>query len=264
MTQCERLSGAALLRQPALLAECRKLAALDPVFNIIILADLHLPQIADTDFVLAREDGQLVCIGLAYRGYSPPSIGVSAGPGSVRRAVLDELHENLPVCMAWSDAGDEDFLTAGRQLSHRHDEYQMVFEGGSLPAPPEWVQPVRAEQAEEMDAFYHENVAEAWLPAHLAAGPYFCVRQNGQIVSAGGVHFANPYIAQVGNMVTVPKYRRQGYGTGILMAIVGGLREGSRIISLGVVQDNEVAIRLYRRFGFRVVRDIKVLETKAS
>lgn len=261
--RCERISGEKLLRDAELLSACRKFAARDPVFNIIILADLYEPQITATEFVLAREDDHLACIGLAYHGYEPPAIGVSSSAGRVRRAVLEELHKDLPVCVAWLDAADEDLFLAGRRLTHRHDEYQMVYEGEFEHEPPDWVKPVRPEDAEEMDAFYQENVAEAWLPAHLSAGPYFCVREQGRIVSAGGVHFANPHIAQVGNMVTVPAYRRRGHGSGILAAILRALREGSHIISLGVVQDNEVAVLIYRRFGFREVRDIKLIETRA-
>ena len=58
-------------------------------------------------------------------------------------------------------------------------------------------------------------------------------------------------IAAVGNIFTHPSHRGQGYATACTSAVVEELLSRSLEIVLNVARNNEVALRLYKRLGFK-------------
>ena len=58
----------------------------------------------------------------------------------------------------------------------------------------------------------------------------------------------------IANIAVFPQYRRQGAASALLTAAIeGGKRRGCAFLTLEVRDSNDVAIRLYTRFGFRCV-----------
>jgi predicted GNAT family acetyltransferase len=118
---------------------------------------------------------------------------------------------------------------------------------------------VKKRELELLNRFYVEHHAEAWAPIQFEAGPYYCVKEEGKIVSAAGVHIVTPQIAQLGNIITDEAYRNQGFATQCTYSLAADLASKGRIISLFVRTDNASAIHMYEKLGFSKKRDISFL-----
>ncbi|MBX5327121.1 MAG: GNAT family N-acetyltransferase [Candidatus Bathyarchaeia archaeon] len=124
------------------------------------------------------------------------------------------------------------------------------------------IEKVDENELEALAKFYRQHNAEAWIPMQLKVGPYYCVKQDGKIVSAAGVHVVTPQIAQLGNIVTDEAYRNRGYATACTSVLATDLASKGRIISLFVRTDNYSAMRVYEKLGFRKVREVVFLVLK--
>ena len=91
-----------------------------------------------------------------------------------------------------------------------------------------------------------------WLAAYVdprGRDPEYCGTIQG-IVDQGGV-------GSIQNVGITPFHRGCGLGTALLVASLEGFRAaGVRRVSLEVTSQNEGAIRLYKRLGFRKVRTV--------
>ena len=82
-------------------------------------------------------------------------------------------------------------------------------------------------------------------------GPFYGVWRDGQLIAAAGIHFVTPFIAQIGNVFSHPKFRGRGFATAATAGVTNHLRRmGIQFISLFVVAENASAIRMYERLGF--------------
>jgi GNAT superfamily N-acetyltransferase len=100
----------------------------------------------------------------------------------------------------------------------------------------------------------------AWTPRALALGPYFGVYHDEHLVSIAGVHFAIEAVAEIGNIVTHFKHRRQNLAYLCTKAVVDSLRNSCENIFLCVFADNESAIRLYEKMGFVKSEDLYLVQ----
>ncbi|MFQ5886471.1 MAG: GNAT family N-acetyltransferase, partial [Anaerolineae bacterium] len=84
-------------------------------------------------------------------------------------------------------------------------------------------------------------------------GIYYGLEVGGELVSAAGTHIVSPTyrIAAVGNILTHPSHRGQGYATACTSAVVEELLSRSLEIVLNVARSNEVALGIYKALGFR-------------
>jgi ribosomal protein S18 acetylase RimI-like enzyme len=87
--------------------------------------------------------------------------------------------------------------------------------------------------------------------AHSPLAPYAIVaRMDGHIVGCGQLSCEDA-IAGVYDMVTAPEWRGRGVATAIVNALLANARErGATCAFLQVDEDNEPALRVYRKFGF--------------
>ncbi|MFX1319804.1 MAG: GNAT family N-acetyltransferase [Promethearchaeota archaeon] len=107
----------------------------------------------------------------------------------------------------------------------------------------------------EIDNFYSISTAGAWNPAQLAIGPFYGIRQENKLVSICGtigVYRANPGVAVIGNLVTLPAYQNRGYGTSVLCAVIQELFKNYQYVTLMVDSTNRGALCIYERLGFVV------------
>jgi len=100
-----------------------------------------------------------------------------------------------------------------------------------------------------------------YFPAALADGSFKAVvaKDDAQIVATGGMilyrrpanyNSPNGRVGYILNMYTVPTYRRQGIGYGIMQRLIEIAKEESvDVLELHASSDGE---SLYRRFGFHV------------
>jgi len=105
----------------------------------------------------------------------------------------------------------------------------------------------------ELTRFYNENCPGNWFEARmLETGHAYGMRQDGQIVSAAGVHvYSSRYrVATIGNVITHPHYRRQGMAMRVCAKLSIELLKTVTHLGLNVRADNDAALACYTRLGF--------------
>jgi ribosomal protein S18 acetylase RimI-like enzyme len=87
----------------------------------------------------------------------------------------------------------------------------------------------------------------------LNEGVYYGVYVGQRLVAIAGTHVVAPSegLALVGNVMTHPRYRGQGYGTVATSAVTAELLKTCPDVLLTVAANNRAAIHLYERLGYR-------------
>ncbi len=114
---------------------------------------------------------------------------------------------------------------------------------------------VNALQRSEGFGFYSAAV--------LHEGVYYGVYVDQRLVAMAGTHVAAPSqgLALVGNVMTHPRYRGQGYGSIATSAVTAELLKTCPDVLLTVDASNKAAIRLYERLGYR--EECRLIESGA-
>ncbi len=96
----------------------------------------------------------------------------------------------------------------------------------------------------------------AFAPDMLKDGFYRGVYRAGRLVAVAGTHLTAPQsrMAAVGNIVVHPDFRRQGQGSRVSHAVTAALIEANYdLIVLNVRQNNQGALKIYRKLGYKQV-----------
>ena len=84
-------------------------------------------------------------------------------------------------------------------------------------------------------------------------GAYARIAENGKTAAVGLTVVAGRSAA-VYDLITAPEFRRKGYAGKLLRALLGrAARNGAREAFLQVLADNQAAVALYGKHGFREV-----------
>ena len=99
--------------------------------------------------------------------------------------------------------------------------------------------------------------------AVLDGGVYYGVYADRRLVAMAGTHVVAPSqgLALVGNVMTHPRYRGQGFGSIATSAVTADLLKTCPDLLLTVDARNEAAIRLYERLGYR--EECRLIESGA-
>jgi ribosomal protein S18 acetylase RimI-like enzyme len=239
----------------------RKLLGKDPTNNILPLGDLYSPLFENSTVFAAIENEQIMGVCAVYHAFKTPSVVLGNTTNDVKQSLLKHALEKVSgTFISTCPLEDVPIFNKCSTVISEHREQQMTAD------PPNAfvnkkvsVRQVEPNELESLNTFYLEQGAEAWVPLQVEVGPYYCVKQNGKIVSAAGVHIVTPQIAQLGNIITDEGYRNQGFATACTTALATHLASNGRIISLFVREDNTAAIRIYEKLGFNKHRDIAFL-----
>ena len=233
----------------------------DPVINSLPLGDLYLPLRELSEVYCAVEDGAVTGVCSIYRAYSAPSVVFGAVTPEAKRALIRKATSMVSKNFISICQPDEiDLFNEFSTVLQRRDEQQMVANPlKPVEKPLTKATRVRKSGLEMLNKFYAEQHAEAWTPIQFKTGPYYCVKRQGKIVSAAGVHLVTPQLAQLGNILTDGEWRGQGFGTACTFALASKLASKGRIISLFVRRDNASAIHMYEKLGFSKIRNIAFL-----
>ena len=253
--QVQKLSSEAQLKAS------RSFLAKDPIVNVLPLGDLYKPLLNVSEIYLAVENTAVVGIGSIYRAYPTPSIVFGAANEDAKQVLIENTLEKISSDFISLLPPDEARLFKKYATVLRcHNEFQMITRAPrEVETSDVEISRVGSRELEALNQFYVDHHAEAWIPMQFKAGPYYCVKHEGKIVSAAGVHIVTPQIAHLGNIVTDEAFRGQGFATACTAALAKDLASKGRIISLYVKVDNASAIHLYAKLGFTKSRDIRFL-----
>ncbi len=107
-----------------------------------------------------------------------------------------------------------------------------------------------------LKTLYDDSYPGNWFdPRMIGTNQYFGIRDGQKLISVAGVHvFSQQYkVAALGNIVTRPEHRNNGYGTRVTSALCKSLLRTDVRIGLNVQADNGAAITSYKRLGFQIM-----------
>jgi ribosomal protein S18 acetylase RimI-like enzyme len=114
-----------------------------------------------------------------------------------------------------------------------------------------------------VNALQRSESLGAYPAAVLDNGVYYGVYADHRLVAMAGTHVVAPSqgLALVGNIMTHPRYRGQGYGSIATSAVTAELLKTCPDVLLTVDSRNKTAIRLYERLGYR--EECRLIESGA-
>lgn len=231
----------------------------NPVWNCFALADLEQPLRDYSQFAIASQvesNEQAICMILRH-----PIIGEVLSPFGKEEGIAAMLQQialpEHPLIQA-----QESHVSL---LQHYYQPetiwksiLRMAITQGSLQSPqhtpPQPIKQLTVADLPMLKELYTQHT-ESRFPAELfAQGVYFGAEEGGRIIAAGGTHVLTPKygIAVLGNILTAPEARGQGYATAITAALVETLfNQQFSLVILNVFADNGNAFRVYQRLGFQ-------------
>lgn len=245
----------------SLLRACGRFLAQELVANVLPLGDLYSPLLQVSHVYGAIERNQVVGVCTVCHPFSTSRIVLGTAPSKIknalfRRALADVSNKFILLCQP----NDIDLFKEYSTILYYHFDRQMVAN------PPRQVKccdvkvkRVSKSELELLNKFYVEHHAKGWVPILFKVGPYYCVKQDGKMVSAAGVHLVTHQISQLDNIITDEAYRNRGFATACTNVLAQDLASKGRIISLFVRADNAPAIRVYEKLGFSKTREIAFL-----
>ena len=104
----------------------------------------------------------------------------------------------------------------------------------------------------EMSAIYAETRPNRTLcPKIQKLGTFLGIRSEGKLVAMGGVRLHIAGYREITTVATLPEYEGRGYGTAIVLALMNRIQAKGERPFLTVRTDNERAVAIYRRLGFK-------------
>jgi ribosomal protein S18 acetylase RimI-like enzyme len=145
-------------------------------------------------------------------------------------------------------------------IAHRHfilsrdgASLRMSVSAASFQPAAEPAQRLRRADVGAINALQRHEGFGFFPAAMLNEGVYYGVYVRQKLVAIAGTHVVAPSegLALVGNVMTHPRYRGQGYGTIATSAVTAELLKTCPDVLLTVAANNRAAIRLYERLGYR-------------
>jgi ribosomal protein S18 acetylase RimI-like enzyme len=138
------------------------------------------------------------------------------------------------------------------EVSQVTPEWQMLFRGD-----PEALSSERATQLADNDLSSAKALVRAegyplrsYSQEPFAYGPAYGVWERRRLVAMGTTSLCVPGAAQIDNILTHSDYRRRGYGSAVIGALVAAHHAEGRHVFAVVEQDNEVAIDFLESLAF--------------
>ena len=224
----------------------------DRPYAALAIGDLEQRFFAESTFAVAEADGRIGAMALHFRGITPSPLQLMGDNGGLR-AIVDEQPcpgtayvvarpEHVPVVEEFYDWDSRGLML---RMAMRSED----FRGGT-----DHCVRLTTSALDSLTGLYACGGVSSFTPEHMEHHVFYGVFEDGQLVAAAGTHLVSRTygVAAVASVYTTPRCRGRGYGTATTSALVGHLvRQGIEDIVLSVGQDNEGAIRIYERLGFR-------------
>lgn len=228
---------------------------------------LHIYSLGDLDdffwpyttWYVSKSKGHIGAVALVYVGLPLPTLLALSNERDVMAELLQSIQHLLPYRFyAHLSPGLETVLGTTHDLESHGEHHKMALFDETPLSKIDCSGVVRLGMSElaAIQALYKESYPENWFdPRMLETDQYFGIEAENRLVSIAGIHVYSPHykVAALGNIATLPAYRRKGYGTKVTAKLCQSLlKEGMRI-GLNVKTDNHAAISSYERIGFEIV-----------
>jgi ribosomal protein S18 acetylase RimI-like enzyme len=224
----------------------------DRLYAAYAIGDLEPVMFAQCTWAGASRADRWQALALHYRGLEPPAFFLAGDPNGLR-AILETV-----LCP------DRVYITCrAEHLSLAQEFYwweevepmwRMALEPHDLRAVADGCIRLAREHVDDILGLYAHGGGDAFSPLQVELGVFYGILVDGQLVATAGTHLVSPTygVAAVGNVFTHPDHRGRGYGTAATSAVVTDLlRRGIRDVVLNVARDNDAAIHVYEKLGFR-------------
>lgn len=201
--------------------------------------------------IVARYDG-LPFAALAFLGDEPARVSRVAGQ-------LVEPDEPFYVLV------NEVQARVAAQAFHTEEcipEWQMLFTGDPATLDPGGARPLAPSHLSAMQDLAAQAGLQALEADPLRYGPAYGVWADDVLVAMAATHLTIPGAAEIGNIATHPKYRRQGYARQVVSALTRAHLAQGRRVFLMVFETNRAAQRLYQGLGFVRQREMFLMRCK--
>ena len=228
----------------------------DAALYIYELGDLDPAYWSHTLWYGLEAEGQLFALALIYIGLDTPVLLMLANPLTpAYQVLLQQLQPLLPssVYAHIHPQLAEHFTHYTLNTHGLYHKFRLASIEAAFAIDTQHVEPLDQSHLPEMYAFYAHSYPEHSFDARmLAAGFFYGIRENDQLVSVGGVHVFAPQqrVAALGNIATAPEARGRGYAAQITARLCQDLRPYADHIGLNVHAENTAAQACYQRVGF--------------
>jgi ribosomal protein S18 acetylase RimI-like enzyme len=239
-------------------AEIRSFLEQDRPYAAYALGDLDAAFFDDCEWWGAERNGHLRALALLYRGLAPPALFLMGEPEALKPILAFPLRppQVMLLVQAQHLAALRTYYEVPQPVAMlrmwlRAEDFRPVSHAGLIRLTPNY--------GRELERLYTLGMQpgerpDAFTPLQLAQGVFYGVEREGRLVATAGTHLValEERIAAVGNVFTHPAWRGRGYATACTSAVTAALFDsGVRDIVLNVAQDNETAVRIYERLGYR-------------
>jgi ribosomal protein S18 acetylase RimI-like enzyme len=140
----------------------------------------------------------------------------------------------------------------GWQLTHEIKGLQFLFTGnGTVTDHSLQLIPLQSKHADEMIALASLTRPGPFDKRTIEFGHYYGIFDNGQLVAMAGQRLHVYNYTEVSAVCTHPDHLVKGYAAALIRQQLNIICNGGQIPFLHVRNDNERAIALYERLGFR-------------
>jgi GNAT superfamily N-acetyltransferase len=231
------------------------------------LGDLEPPYCRHAVWIGASQTGTIEGLALVYDGLEPAVLFLMGKAEAISALLMhgvgpDEIFFNIQTEI-------EATFSTFYSVEHSQRMYRMLVTpkafvplkpAQQLPPPT----PLNESHLNAITTLIAEAAASdkrdirdiAFGPEMVQAGYYRGIYQDGRLIALAGTHLVarEANIAAVGNVVVHPEERKRGLGSLVSHAVTQALLDdGFDPVVLNVRQDNEPAIKIYRKLGYRPV-----------
>ena len=158
-------------------------------------------------------------------------------------------------------------LGGSRVLRRDRLKYYILEKDKPFPGARDDIRRLEKVDIDLVRNFYKSHYSGAIFSAWMLELPFWGLFVNQELVAAGGAIVIDRYgkAANIGNFLTSPKFRGNGYGKTIAKTLINDLMDdGVSIFTLGTTEENISAWKTYESVGFKLLERRVEIEFSSS